>query len=121
MNHIDLIGRFVADPEIRTISDVPMATFTLAVDRKYTPKGEEKKADFIKCVAWRHTAEFIGRNFFKGRRVGASGSLQIRPYTDRDGNKREAAEVVVENIYFCDDKRRTEEWHDVDDDEPLPF
>ena len=124
MNHIDLIGRLVADPETRTVSDVSMTTFTLAVQRKYTPKGEEKQADFIKCVAWRRTADFIAKYLYKGRMMGASGSLQTRQYTTRDGDRRTATEVVIDNAYFCDDKRRTEdveEWEPADDEDGLPF
>lgn len=121
MNHIDLIGRLTADPETRTVAESTCTTFTLAVQRRYTPKGQDKQTDFINCVAWRHTGEFIAKYFGKGRMMGVSGELHIRQYTNRDGEKRTATEVAVDNAYFCDDKRRSEEWHDVDDDEPLPF
>ena len=120
MNHIDIMGRLVADPETRTVSDAAMTKFTVAVQRDYTPKGEEKQADFIDCVAWRRNAEFIAKYFSKGRMIAVSGSLQIRQYTDREGNKRKTAEVVVDHAYFCGDKQR-EEWAPVDDDEGLPF
>ena len=120
MNHIDIIGRLVADPETRTVSDATMCKFTVAVQRDYTPKGEEKQADFIDCVAWRRNAEFIAKYFTKGRMIAVAGSLQIRQYTDREGNKRKVAEVVVDHAYFCGDKPR-ENYAVVDDDEQLPF
>lgn len=107
MNHIDLIGRLTADPETRTVSDSTCTTFTLAVQRNYTPKGKEKETDFINCVAWRHTGEFIAKYFYKGRMMGVSGEMHIRQYTTRDGDKRTATEVVVDNAFFCDDKRNT--------------
>ena len=124
MNHIDLIGRLTADPETKQVGDSTCTTFTLAVQRKYTPKGKEKQTDFINCVAWRHTAEFVAQYFYKGRMMGASGELNIRQYTTRDGQKRQAAEVTVENAYFCDDRRNAETpsvWEPVDETEDLPF
>lgn len=124
MNHIDLIGRLTADPETRTVSDSTCTTFTLAVQRKYTPKGQEKVTDFINCVAWRHTGDFIAKYFYKGRMLAVSGELHIRPYTTRDGDKRTATEVAVDNAYFCDDRRAAAapEWEPADDDgEELPF
>lgn len=124
MNHIDLIGRLTADPETRTVSDSTCTTFTLAVQRNYTPKGKEKETDFIRCVAWRHTADFIAKYFFKGRMMGVSGELHIRQYTTRDGENRTVAEVSVDNVTFCDDKKAdtTPEWEPADDDgEELPF
>ena len=121
MNHIDIIGWLVADPETRTVSDAAMTKFTVAVQRTYTPKGEEKQADFIDCVAWRRNAEFIAKYFSKGRMIAVSGSLQIRQYTDREGNKRKIAEVVVDHAYFCGDKPRDNYAIVEDDDEGLPF
>ena len=107
LNHITLMGRLVADPELRTTpSGVPVATFRIAVDRDFKNKQTgEKETDFVTVVAWRSTAEFVSRYFAKGRMVVVDGRLQIRPYTDRDGNKRTAAEVVADSVYFGDSKR----------------
>lgn len=104
LNRIILQGRLVADPELRnTPSGVPVATFKLAVerDRKNKETGE-KETDFIPIVAWRQTAEFAKQYFFKGRMAAVEGRLQLRSYTDRDGNNRTIAEVQAENIYFSD-------------------
>lgn len=108
LNHITLMGRLVADPELRTTPQgVPVATIRLAVDRDFKNKQTgERETDFINVVAWRQTAEFVSRFFTKGRMAVVEGRLQIRPYTDRDGNKRTAAEVVAENFYFGDSQRR---------------
>lgn len=107
LNKIFLMGRLVADPEAKqTPSGVPVTTFRIAVDRDFKNKQTgEKEADFITVVAWRSTAEFVARYFTKGRMAVVEGRLQIRPYTDRDGNKRSATEVVAENIYFGDSRR----------------
>ena len=107
LNHIVIMGRLVADPELRTTpGGVAVATVRLAVDRDFKNKQTgEKETDFINVVAWRQTAEFVSRYFTKGRMAVVEGRLQIRPYTDRDGNKRTAAEVVAENFYFGDSRR----------------
>lgn len=107
LNATVLMGRLVADPELRqTPTGVPVATFRIAVDRDLKNKETgEKEADFINVVAWRSTAEFVSRYFSKGRMVIVEGRLQTRNYTDRDGNKRTAVEVVADNIYFGDSKR----------------
>lgn len=107
LNKIFLMGRLVADPESRqTPSGVPVTTFRIAVDRDFKNKETgEREADFVTIVAWRGTAEFVSRYFTKGRMAVVEGRLQIRPYTDRDGNKRSATEVVAENIYFGDSRR----------------
>lgn len=106
MNTICLMGRMTADPELRsTQTGVSVTGFTLAVDRDYTPKGQEKQADFIPVVAWRQTAEFVCKYFRKGQRAALTGSLQTRSYTDRDGNKRTAYEVVAEHVYFAESKK----------------
>ena len=107
LNHITLMGRLVADPELRrTGSGVAVASFRIAVDRDYAPKdGGERKADFITCVAWRQTGEFISKYFTKGRMIVVDGRLEMRDWTDRDGNKRTSAEVIVDNAYFGDSKR----------------
>ena len=107
LNHITIMGRLVADPELRTTpGGVTVATVRLAVDRDFKNKQTgERETDFINVVAWRQTAEFVSRYFAKGRMAVVEGRLQIRPYTDRDGNKRTAAEVVAENFYFGDSRR----------------
>lgn len=136
LNHIDIMGRLTRDPELRhTHSGVAVASFTLAVDRDFTGKDKEKETDFIDCVAWRKTGENVSQYFSKGRMACVSGRLQLRAYTDKDGNKRKAAEVIADNVYFADSKNAAEsggkrptaapaadgfEPIDVDDDE-LPF
>ena len=107
LNHITLMGRLVADPELRrTGSGVAVASFRIAVDRDFAPKdGGERKADFISCVAWRQTGEFISKYFTKGRMIVVDGRLEMRDWTDRDGNKRTTAEVIVDNAYFGDSRR----------------
>ena len=107
LNHITLMGRLVADPELRrTGSGVAVASFRIAVDRDFAPKdGGERKADFISCVAWRQTGEFISKYFTKGRMIVVDGRLEMRDWTDKEGNKRRSAEVIVANAYFGDSKR----------------
>ena len=108
LNHIVIMGRLTRDPELRyTQSQTPVASFTLAVDRDFGGRdGGEKQTDFIDCVAWRSTAEFVSKYFQKGSMAVASGRLQLRDWTDRDGNKRRSAEVVVDNMYFGESRRR---------------
>ena len=102
LNHISLLGRLTKDPELRrTPTGKAVASFTLAVDRDYAEKGAERQTDFIECVAWGSTAEFIERNFQKGQLAAADGRLQIRGWTDKDGHKRKTTEIVVSNIYFA--------------------
>ena len=107
LNHIVIMGRLVRDPELRrTGSGIAVASFRVAVDRDFAPKdGGERKADFIDCVAWRQTGEFISKYFTKGRMIVVDGRLEMRDWTDKDGNKRTSAEVVVENAYFGDSKK----------------
>lgn len=107
LNHITIMGRLTRDPELRyTQSQTPVASFTLAVDRDFGGRdGGEKQTDFIDCVAWRQTAEFVSKYFTKGRMAVVSGRLQIRDWTDREGGKRRSAEVVVDNVYFGDSRR----------------
>mgnify|MGYP000507962026 CR=1 FL=1 len=96
LNHIVLMGRLTRDPELRrTGSGVAVASFTLAVDRDFAAQGAEKETDFVDIVAWRNTAEFVSRYFTKGRMAVVTGRLQIRNWTDKEGNKRRSAEVVV--------------------------
>jgi single-strand DNA-binding protein len=105
LNHITIMGRLTADPELRrTGSGVAVASFTVAVDRDYNPQGQEKETDFIPCVAWRNTGEFVAKYFTKGRMIVVDGRLQIRSWTDKDGNKRRTAEVVADHCYFGDSK-----------------
>ena len=106
LNHITIMGRFTKDPELRrTPTGTAVTSFTLAVDRDFADKQSGKKeTDFIECVAWRQTGEFVDKYFSKGRMAVVSGRLQIRTWTDKDGNKRKTAEVNVENVYFGDSK-----------------
>ena len=106
LNYIVIMGRLTRDPELRrTGNGTPVASFTLAVDRDFSKDNGEKEVDFIECVAWKGTAEFVERNFHKGKMAVVSGRLQIRPWTDKDGNKRRTAEIVVTNVYFADSRK----------------
>ena len=105
LNHITIMGRLTRDPELRrTGSDTPVASFTIACDRDFGQNGQ-KETDFIDVTAWRNTAEFVSKYFTKGRMAVVSGRLQIRSWTDKDGNKRKSAEVVADNVYFADSKK----------------
>lgn len=120
------MGRLTFDPELKqTPSGVSVARFQLAVDRKYTAKGEERITDFIDCVAWRQTAEFLTKYFHKGNKLAIDGTIQTRNYEDKDGHKRKAVEVVANNIYFCESgekKAKTDvAVNPEDDDDYLPF
>ncbi len=100
------MGRLTRDPELKhTGNNVAVVSFTLAVDRDNKGRDGEKKTDFIDIVAWRQTAEFISRFFSKGRMMVVEGKIQLREYTDRDGNKRKAFEIVADNVYFGDSKK----------------
>ena len=107
LNKVFLQGRLVADPELRhTQQGTPVASYRLAVDRGYKRKDPNaQNADFVNIVSWRNTAEFVSRYFTKGRMMLVEGRLQIRDWTDKDGNKRRSAEVVADSIYFGDSKR----------------
>ena len=107
LNHIVIMGRLARDPELRrTQTGTPVASFRLAVDRDFKDKSTgERSTDWIDVVAWRQTAEFVSRFFTKGRMAVVEGRLQMRDWTDKDGNKRTSAEVVAENVYFGDSKR----------------
>ena len=111
LNHITIMGRLTRDPELRyTQSNTPVASFTLAVDRDFANRESgERATDFIDCVAWRSTAEFISKYFSKGSLAVVAGRLQIRDWTDKEGNKRRNAEVIVDNVYFGESKRRDSE------------
>ena len=107
LNHITIMGRLTRDPELRrTGSGIAVASFTLAVDRDFAPKdGGERETDFIDCVAWRQTGEFVSKYFTKGRMAVVSGRLQIRKWQNDQGENRYSAEVVADNVYFGDSKR----------------
>lgn len=140
LNHIVIMGRLTRDPELRrTGSGVAVTSFTLAVDRDYAGKDQnEKETDFLDCVAWRSTGEFVSKYFAKGRMACVSGRLQIRAWTDKDGNSRRSAEIVADNVYFADSKTAADngasspapaggysipqnDFAQLDDDEELPF
>ena len=110
LNRIVLMGRLTRDPELRhTQTGTAVASFSLAVDRDFKDKQTgEKSTDFIDIVAWRSTAEFVSRYFTKGRMAVVEGRLQLRDWTDKEGNKRRSAEVVADNVYFGDSKRDAE-------------
>ena len=114
LNHIVIMGRLTRDPELRyTQSQTPVVSFSVAVDRDFGGRdGGEKQTDFIDCVAWRSTAEFVNKYFRKGSMVAVSGRLQIRDWQDRDGNKRRSAEVVADNVYFGESRRREDDNRD---------
>lgn len=131
MNKVILMGRLARDPETRytTNANIPVATFALAVNRRFAKQGEERQADFINVVAWDKTAEFVSKYFKKGQQVGVIGRLQTRNYDDKDGKKVYVTEVVAEETYFADSKREgnsnapfdnTQEFTPVTDDD-LPF
>ena len=128
LNVAILMGRLVADPELRhTSNDVSVTSFTLAVERSYSKNGD-KQSDFIDIVAWRNTADFVCKYFRKGQLVAVQGAIQTRTYTDNQGNKRKAFEIVADNVHFAEPKRdsgnnyRSGQSPDVmtDDDLPLP-
>ncbi|MGM9605002.1 MAG: single-stranded DNA-binding protein [Faecousia sp.] len=107
LNHIVIMGRLTRDPELRrTGSGIAVTSFSVAVDRDFGKnENGERETDFIDCVAWRQTGEFVSKYFTKGSMVVVSGRLQIRSWTDKDGNKRRTAEVVADNVYFGESKR----------------
>jgi single-strand DNA-binding protein len=124
------MGRLVRNPELRrTNSGTAVASFTIACDRDFKSDGGEREADFIECVAWRNTAEFVSKYFTKGRMAVVSGRLQTRNWTDKEGNKRKATEIVAESVYFGDSKREElqsyaapqESFAELPDDGEIPF
>ena len=129
LNKVILMGRLTRDPELRhTQSDVPVASFSLAVDRGYSRRDDsQQNVDFINIVAWRNTAEFVSKWFSKGQLVAVSGRLQVRSYTDRDGNKRRSWSVWVERCKFLDSKSSGQKSAPVETDsfkeaeEDIPF
>ena len=106
LNHIDIMGRLTKDVELRRApAGVAVASFTIACERDYKEKSGEKETDFIDCVAWRQTGEFAEKYFKKGSMAVVSGRLQMRDWTDKDGNKRRSAEIVANSVYFGDSKK----------------
>ena len=130
MNIAVLMGRLTADPELKhTANDVPVTSFTLAVDRRIKT-GEERQADFITIVAWRKTAEFLTKYFKKGQLVAVEGSIQTRKYQDKDGNNRTAFEVVANQVHFAERREsggesanaaNTGDFAEINGDDDLPF
>lgn len=127
LNNVTIMGRMVRDAELRqTGNGVSVTGFTLAVDRDRREQDGSRKADFIDCVAWRHNADYICKYGGKGRMVVASGRLQFRDWTDKDGNGRRNAEIQIENIHLCDSKRGEADsvpngFHEIEDSGDLPF
>lgn len=121
LNTITICGRMTTDPTLRyTQTQKPVASFTLAVDRD----GRNAETDFIDCVAWNNTANFVNSYFSKGSSAIVTGRLQIREYTDKSGNKRTAAEVVANSVYFAGDKKKDNapaQFEEISDSEELPF
>lgn len=131
LNRIIVMGRMTRDPELRrTNSGTAVASFTVAVDRDFKSQSGEKETDFIDVVAWRNTAEFVSKYFSKGRMAVVEGRLQLRDWTDKDGNKRRTAEIVADSVYFGDSKRDGGDaaqiepqggFCEIEDDGDLPF
>lgn len=128
LNRIIIMGRMTKDPEVRrTGSGTAVTSFTLAVDRDFKGQNGERETDFIDCVAWKGTAEFVGKYFAKGRMAVVEGRLQLRDWTDNNGNKRRNAEVMADSVYFGDSKQSgnaeapKQEITEIADDGDLPF
>ena len=113
LNKAILMGRLVADPELRrTSTDKSVVTFTLAVNRNFARQGEQAQTDFIDMVAWGKTAEFVSRYFVKGQQVAVAGRIQTRNWEDKQGNKRKSVEVVAEEVHFAEPKRDSQPRND---------
>ena len=131
LNIACIMGRLTTDPELKhTQSGVAVTSFTLAVDRSYVKAGEERQTDFITVVAWRGTAEFVCKYFRKGQLMVVQGSIQTRNFTDKDGNKRKAFEIVADNVHFAEGKKekpdvaaddRQTDFEEIPSDGDLPF
>lgn len=131
LNIACIMGRLTTDPELKhTPAGVAVTSFTLAVDRSYVKAGAERQADFITVVAWRGTAEFVCKYFRKGQLMAVQGSIQARNFTDKDGNKRKAFEVVADNVHFAEGKKdkpdtaaddRQTDFEEIPPDDDLPF
>lgn len=108
INTVALTGRLTYEPELKaTQSGVLVIRFQVAVDRNYQAQGQERQADFIDCIAWRQTAEFISRYFHRGDMIGIEGGIQTSNFTDKDGNKRKSVDVVANNVSFCGSKQQS--------------
>ena len=108
INNVTLLGRLTASPELKTTqSGISVISFCIAVERRYTQKDGDKQTDFINCVAWRQTAEFITKYFNKGDLIAVTGEIQTRKYQDKDGINRTATEVVIGNVSFCGSRKQT--------------
>lgn len=131
LNRAILMGRITKSPELKTTPNgVSVIQISIAVDRDYTPKGQEKQTDFINVVAWRGTAEFISKHFEKGQLIALAGSIQTRSYTDNQGNKRSVTEVIADQVYFCGGKNDNKkekpsfdenDFEEISTDSDLPF
>lgn len=139
INMVALMGRLTFEPEVRTTpSGVSVMRFQIACDRSYQKSGQDRQADFIDCVAWRQTAEFISRYFHKGSMIAVEGTLQTSSYTDKNGNQRKQVEVLANNVSFCGSKSETgsaagsqlepnnsnadnSDFDEIPDDDDLPF
>ena len=131
LNRAILMGRITKSPELKkTPNGVSVIQISIAVDRDYTPKGQEKQTDFINVVAWRGTAEFIEKHFEKGQLIALTGFIQTRSYTDNQGNKRSVTEVIADQVYFCGGKNDNKkekpsydenDFEEISDDSDLPF
>lgn len=131
LNRIIVMGRLTRDPELRrTNSGNAVTSFTVAVDRDFKTQSGDKETDFIDVVAWRNTAEFVSKYFSKGRMAVVEGRLQLRDWTDKEGNKRRTAEIVADSVYFGDSKRDGGDtvqsepqgsFSEIEDDGNLPF
>ncbi|MCL2194471.1 MAG: single-stranded DNA-binding protein [Oscillospiraceae bacterium] len=121
MNYAMIMGRLTADPELKsTGSGVSVCSFTVAVDRRFKGQNQERETDFIRCVAWRQSAEFLSRYFKKGSMVAVMGNIQVRSYEDKNGNKREAVELVAENIHFTGERSQGGGGGNFREQPPLP-
>jgi len=113
MNRVILMGRLTRDPELREVSAGVVANFSIAVDRPYTPRDGVRHADFISCVGWRHTAEFISRYFRKGSMIAVEGRIQTRSWQEPSGKTRYATDVLVEQAHFTGSKSESGDWNTV--------
>jgi len=124
LNVVSLMGRLTKAPELRqTTTNIPVASFTVAVDRDFTGKDGERETDFVPCVAWKRTGEFVAKHFDKGSLIALTGRLQIRSYTDKSGEKRSIAEVIADTVYFAGSKEKKPDtgFTEMEADGNLPF
>ena len=127
LNSITLMGRMTKDPEMRrTESGIAVTSFSLACERDYAPQGGERGIDYVDVVCWRNAAEFVEKYFSKGMMAIVTGRLQIRVWTDKDGNKRRSAEILADHVYFGEGKKdrgeSNQDFSELNDDDPtIPF